>query len=40
MIGTHRNKEITVMALTMVKPEEMENQAGTKLSPGEWFEID
>ncbi|MEC8112817.1 MAG: MaoC family dehydratase [Pseudomonadota bacterium] len=28
------------MALTMVKPEEMENQAGTKLAPGEWFELD
>ena len=28
------------MALTMVKPEEMEAQAGTKLPPGEWFEID
>ena len=28
------------MALTMVKPEEMESQAGTKLAPGEWFEID
>ena len=28
------------MALTMVKPEEMENQVGTKLPPGEWFEID
>ena len=28
------------MALTMVKPEEMETQAGTKLPPGEWFEID
>ena len=28
------------MALTMVKPEEMENQAGITLPPGEWFEID
>ena len=28
------------MALTMVKPEEMEAQAGTKLPPGEWFEVD
>ena len=28
------------MALIMVKPEEMENQAGTKLPPGGWFEID
>ena len=28
------------MALTMVKPEEMEAQAGTKLPPGDWFEID
>ena len=28
------------MALTMVKPEEMESQAGTKLPPGDWFEID
>jgi len=28
------------MALMMVKPEEMEAQAGTKLPPGEWFEID
>ena len=28
------------MAVTMVKPEEMEAQAGTKLPPGEWFEID
>ena len=28
------------MALTMVKPDEMEAQAGTKLPPGEWFEID
>ena len=28
------------MALTMVKPEEMEAQAGTMLPPGEWFEID
>ena len=28
------------MALKMVKPEEMEAQAGTKLPPGEWFEID
>ena len=27
------------MALIMVKPEEMENQAGTKLPPGGWFEI-
>ena len=24
----------------MVKPEEMEAQAGTKLPPGEWFEVD
>ena len=28
------------MALIMVKPEEMENQAGTTLPPGGWFEID
>ena len=28
------------MALMMVKPEEMEAQAGTKLPPGEWCEID
>ena len=28
------------MTLTMVKPEEMEAQAGTKLPPGEWFEVD
>ena len=28
------------MALMMVKPDEMEAQAGTKLPPGEWFEID
>ena len=28
------------MALTMVKPDEMESQVGTKLPPGEWFEVD
>ena len=28
------------MALTMVKPDEMESQVGTKLPPGDWFEVD
>ena len=28
------------MAMTMVKPEEMEAQVGTKLPSGEWFEVD